>query len=49
MLPLLRHRNYCNIVFSFFFLPSIRISGKNIVFDDKSIEGSNFYKRKKTV
>ena len=37
-----RHPNYYN------FLPSsIRMSGKNIIFDDKNINKSNFYKNKK--
>ena len=37
-----RHPNYYN------FLPSsIRMSGKNIIFDDKKINKSNFYKNKK--
>ena len=31
----------------YFFSSSIRISGKNIIFDDKKINKSNFYKSKK--
>ena len=33
--------------FTFFFQPSIRMSGKNINFDDKKISRCNFYKNKK--
>ena len=33
--------------FAFFFSPSIRISGKNIIFNDKKISKSDFYKNKK--
>ena len=33
--------------FTFFFSPSIRISGKNIIFNDKKISKSDFYKNKK--
>ena len=33
--------------FYIFFLPSIRINGKIINFDDKKINKSNFYKNKK--
>ena len=33
--------------FSFFFLPSITMSGKNIIFDDKKINKNNFYGNKK--
>ena len=32
---------------TFFFSRSIRISGKNIIFIDKKINKSNFYKNKK--
>ena len=33
--------------FTFFFSSSIRMSGKNIIFDDKKINRSNFYINKK--
>ena len=39
--------NYYKIFFTFYFLTSIRTSGKNINFDDKNINKSNFYKNKK--
>ena len=35
-------KNFCT-----FFLPSIRMSGKSINFDDTKIDKSNFYKNKK--
>ena len=31
-------------MFLHFFIPNIRLSGKNIIFDDKKINKSNFYK-----
>ena len=33
--------------FLHFFSPSVRMSGKNIIFNDKKINKSNFYKSKK--
>ena len=33
--------------FVLFFSSNIRMSGKNIIFDDKKINKSNFYKNKK--
>ena len=44
MWSLFRHTNYCK---KDFFSSSIRISGKNIISDDKKISNSNFYKNKK--
>ena len=35
-----------NITTFYIFLPNIRVSGKNINFDDKKINKSNFYKNK---
>ena len=46
MRSLLRHPNYYKNFFTFF-SPSIRISGKNIHFDNKKIKKSKFYKNKK--
>ena len=34
-------------IFTFFFSPRIKISGKNIIFHDEKINRSNFYKNKK--
>ena len=42
-----RYLNHYKKNFIFFFSPSIRISGKSIIFDDKKINKSNFYKKKK--
>ena len=44
MWSLLRHLNFS---FSFFFQPYIRMSRKNINFDKKKINKSNFFKNKK--
>ena len=33
----------------YIFSPSIRMSGKDINFDDKKIDKSNFYKKQKTI
>ena len=38
-----RHPNYYEKILHFF-SSSIRISGKNIIFDDKKINKSNFYR-----
>ena len=38
---------YYNFLFYFFTLMYIRMSGKNISFDDKKIKKSDFYKNKK--
>ena len=35
------------ILYIYFFSPSIRMSGKNIIFDDKKINKSNFHRNKK--
>ena len=37
-----------NFFLTFFFLHSIRMSGKNMIFNDKKINKSNFYRSKKT-
>ena len=42
----IRYVNYYEKTFKFF-LPSIRMNGKNINFGDKNIQKSNFYKNKK--
>ena len=42
-----RHPNYYKKYFCFFFPPGIRMSGKNIIFNDKKIKKGNFYKEKK--
>ena len=42
-----RHLNYYKENFTYFFSPSIRMSGKNINFSDKKINKSHFYKYKK--
>ena len=39
--------NYYKKTLTFFFSPSIRMSGKNINFEDKKISKSNFYKNNK--
>ena len=41
----LRHPNYYKKFFDFF-SPSIRMSGKNIIFDDRKVKKSDFYKNK---
>ena len=46
MRSLRRHPNYYKKSFTFF-SPSIRMSGKNIIFNDEKINKSNFYKNKK--
>ena len=48
---LLRHPNYYEKIFTFFFIPSsIRISGKSVSFGDKKkFLKSNFYKNKKVI
>ena len=43
---LIRQLNYYKNFFTFF-SPRIRVSGKNISFNDKKINKSNFYKNKK--
>ena len=51
MWSFLRDPNYYKENFTFLvylFLPSIRMSGKSIIFDEKKIEISNFYKNKKS-
>ena len=46
MLSLLRHLNYSKkIIFSF----SIRMRGRNFIFDAKKISKSNFYKKQKAI
>ena len=50
MKSLLRHSNYFKKISTFlhfFFSPSIRMSGKNIIFKDESSNKSNFDKNKK--
>ena len=42
---MLRHPNYYKK--NYFLLPSIRMSGKNINFEDKQIKKRSFYKNKK--
>ena len=46
MRSLLRHPNYYKNKFTFF-LPSIRMKKKNIIFNDEKINESNFCKNKK--
>ena len=46
MRSLLRHPNYYKKNFTFF-SPSIKMSGKNIIFNDEKINKSNFYQNKK--
>ena len=46
MRSLLRHPNYYKKKFTFF-SPSIKMSGKNIIFNDEKINKSNFYQNKK--
>ena len=41
-----RHPNYYKKIY-IFFSSSVRISEKNMIFDDKKISKSNFYKNKK--
>ena len=41
-----KYVNYYKKIFTFFFSHSIRISGKNINYDDKKVNKSNFYKNK---
>ena len=44
-----RHLNYYESVFTFFFFfsPSIRMSEKNIIFNNEKINKSNLYKNEK--
>ena len=46
MRPLLRHQN-CYTKHLHYFSPSITMIGKNIIFDDKKVKKSHFYKNKK--
>ena len=46
MLSFFRHPNYYKDILHFF-LSSIRMSEKNIIFDDKKMNKSNFIKTKK--
>ena len=43
----IKYANYCRKIFYIFFLPSIRMCGKIINFDDKKITRSNFCKNKR--
>ena len=42
-----RYLNYYKKNLHFFFAHGIKMSGKNIIFNDKKINESNFYKNKK--